>query len=85
MYHIEHNTMMKGMKIILSHDALSTFYLWVYGIRTTDIGREETHCHQFMGYSLLLAARDLLYAPSHRIIYTIAYVSLLLITGLNEN
>ena len=28
--------------------------------------REETCCHHYMGYSFQLAARDLLYAPSHR-------------------
>ena len=27
---------------------------------------DETHCHHYMGYSFRLAARDLLYAPSHR-------------------
>ena len=28
--------------------------------------QEETHCCHFIGYSLQLAARDLLYAPCHR-------------------
>ena len=32
---------------------------------TTQIAREETRCHH-MGYSFRLAARVLLYAPSHR-------------------
>ena len=30
-----------------------------------DHSREETHCNHYMGYSFQLAARDLLYAPSH--------------------
>ena len=33
---------------------------------TIQIVREETHCHHLIGYSFQLAARDLLYAPSHR-------------------
>ena len=33
--------------------------------RTTQVAREETCCH-YMDYSFRLAARDLLYAPSHR-------------------
>ena len=43
------------------------FILWLYGIRhmAKDIAREETCCHH-MGYSFWLAARFLLYAPSHR-------------------
>ena len=32
----------------------------------SDREREETHCHNYMGYSFQLAARALLYAPSHR-------------------
>ena len=27
---------------------------------------EETRCHHHMGYSFRLAAKDLLYAPTHR-------------------
>ena len=34
-------------------------------VRSTQIAREETRCHH-MGYSFWLAARVLLYAPSHR-------------------
>ena len=34
--------------------------------RTTDIAKEETRCRNYMDYSFRLAARDLLYAPSHR-------------------
>ena len=54
---------------VLFNDALNTFYLRLYGVKlrvkTTKIAREETHCHH-MGYSFRLAARVLLYAPSHR-------------------
>ena len=57
----------------LSHctteDALNTLYVRLYGIRhmvKDQIAREETHCHH-MGYSLRLAARFLLYAPSHKL------------------
>ena len=45
------------------------FYLWLYGIRyilKDHSDREETHCHHYMDYSFRLAARDHLYAPSHR-------------------
>ena len=34
--------------------------------RTTHIAKEETRCRHYMGYSFRLAARVLLYAPSHR-------------------
>ena len=54
---------------VLFNDALNTFYLQLYGVRhmvrSTQIAREETRCHH-MGYSFWLAARVLLYAPSHR-------------------
>ena len=33
---------------------------------TIQIAREETHCCHYMGYTFRLAARDLLYASSHR-------------------
>ena len=47
-----------------------TFYLWLYGIRHmvkdhSDSEREKTCCHH-IGYSFRLAARIILYAPSHR-------------------
>ena len=35
-------------------------------LANTQITREETHCCYFTGYSFWLAARYLLYAPSHR-------------------
>ena len=40
---------------VLFNDALNTFYLWLYGFR-----------HMVKDYFLRLAARVLLYAPSHR-------------------
>ena len=36
--------------------------------------REETHCHHCMGYSFVLAARDLLY-PIDRITHSMAFVT----------
>ena len=54
---------------VLINDALNTFYLRLYGLghvdKTTQIARDET-CFRRMGYSFRLAARVLLYAPSHR-------------------
>ena len=54
---------------VLFNDALNTFYLRLYGVRhmlrTILIERKETRCRH-IGYSLRLAARVLLYAPSHR-------------------
>ena len=47
---------------VLFNDTLNTLYLRLYGIG--QIARKETCCH--MGYSFWLAARGLLYAPSHR-------------------
>ena len=41
---------------------------------TIQIAREETRCHH-MGYSFRFAARVLLYAPSHRIAHTTAFVT----------
>ena len=48
----------------------STHFIYGYmasdiWLRTTQIGRDETRCHH-MGHSFRLAARVLLYAPSHR-------------------
>ena len=56
---------------VLFNDTLYTFYLSIYGVghmvkNDSDIAREETcHCH-YIGSSFQLAARDFLYAPSHR-------------------
>ena len=54
----------------LFNDTLNTFYLRLYGVGHmvkdhSDSEREENHCNH-MGYSFRLAARVLLYAPSHR-------------------
>ena len=47
----------------------STHFIYGYmasDIWTIQIAREETRCRSYMGYSLRLAARVLLYASSHR-------------------
>ena len=59
----------KKERSVLFNDAFKTFYFSVilyrtYGV-TIQIVREETRCRH-MGYSFQLAARVLLYAPSHR-------------------
>ena len=60
----------KGRKDVLFNDALNTFFIYGYmasdiWLRTILIVRKETHCRH-IGYSFQLAARVLLYAPSHR-------------------
>ena len=42
---------------------------FIYGYMASGIqnARGETRCHHYMGYSFRLAARDILYAPSHRL------------------
>ena len=55
---------------VLFNDALNTFFIYGYmasdiWLRTILIVRKET-CSRHMGYSFRLAARVLLYAPSHR-------------------
>ena len=49
---------------------LTTHSAHLYGtdiwLRTTEIARKVTCCHHYMGYSFQLAARDILYVPSHR-------------------
>ena len=56
-------------KNALFNDALSTFYLWFYGIgqviKDHSDSHRETHCHQ-IGYTFRLDARVLLYATSHK-------------------
>ena len=50
----------------LFNNILNTYYLLIYGIRymvKDHSAKEETHCHH---YYFWLAARVLLYAPSHR-------------------
>ena len=67
--------------IVLFNDALNTLYLRLYGVGHmvkyhSDSEREETRCRH-MGYTFLLAARVLLYAPFHtdRIAHTTAFVT----------
>ena len=55
---------------VLFNDALNTF---IYGYMVSDIwlrtiqkAIEQTRCRHYMGCSFRLAARVLLYAPSHR-------------------
>ena len=60
-------TWMKDMFYLTTH---STHFIYGYMVsdiwlRTILIVREETRCHH-IGYSFQLAARVLLYAPSHR-------------------
>ena len=54
---------------VLFNDALNTFYLRLYGVRHMvkdhSNNEKETRCRH-IGYSYRLAARVLLYAPSHR-------------------
>ena len=52
----------KQMFYLTTH---STHFITVIWHQTTQISREETRCRN-MGYSFRLAARVLLYAPSHR-------------------
>ena len=54
---------------VLFNDALNTVYLRLYGVRhmvKDHSDRREETCCRHMGYSFRLAARVLLYAPSHR-------------------
>ena len=41
------------------------FYLMTHSTHFI-YGHMENHCYQYMGYSLQLAVRGLLYMPSHR-------------------
>ena len=54
---------------VLFNDTLNTFYLWSFGIghmvKDHSDSERETHCCH-IDYSFQLAARVLLYAPSHR-------------------
>ena len=54
------------MFYLMTHSAHFIYGYMVSDIwlRTTQIAREETHCHH-MGYSYRLSARVLLYASSH--------------------
>ena len=53
---------------VLFNDTLGTFYTWSYVIThmlKDHSVRDKTCCFHYMGYSFWLAARVLLYAPSH--------------------
>ena len=54
---------------VLFNDALNTFYLQLYGVghmvKDHSDSEKGTRCRH-MGYSFLLTARVILYAPSHR-------------------
>ena len=65
---------------VLFNGALNTFYLQLYGAghMVKDYSaRKEACSHHYIGYSFWLAARVLLYAPSHRqdSTYTTAFVT----------
>ena len=49
---------------VLFNDALNTFYLRLYGVR--HMVKDHSDSERGMGYSFRLAARVVLYAPSHR-------------------
>ena len=51
---------------VLFNDALNTFYLRIYGIRHMVKDHSDNERGNHIGYSFQLAARVLLYAPSHR-------------------
>ena len=54
---------------VLFNDTLNTFYSRLYGVGhmvKDHSATEETCCCHYTGYSFLLAARVVLYAPSHR-------------------
>ena len=61
-----------SQSVLFSRGRKGNFYLtmhltyFIYGYMASDIWREETHCCHYMGYFIWLAARDLLYPPSHR-------------------
>ena len=50
-----------GMFYLTMH---STYFIYSYIVKAHPV-REETCCHHYMGCPFWLAARDLLYAPSH--------------------
>ena len=66
---IFNSCIMKKGKSVLFNNALKTFIYGYIGVchmvEDHKIIREETRCHH-LGYSFLLAARDILYASSHR-------------------
>ena len=60
------------VKFVLFNDASGAHWFYIIGYWTSNIwsfwhmSLEETRCRLFMGYSFRKAARDLLYAFSHR-------------------
>ena len=65
-----HGLTLQGRKEMFYLTTHSTHFIYGYiasdiWLRTILIVREETRCHH-IGYSFRLAARVLLYAPSHR-------------------
>ena len=65
-----HKSLLNGWKEFFylmmhsTHFYVRLFGVW-YVVKDHSEVRKETHCHH-MGYSFRLAARNLLYAPSHR-------------------
>ena len=55
------------------------FYLRLYAVgpivKEHSDSERDTRCCHYMGYFFQLAARDLLYAPSHRIAHTKDFVT----------
>ena len=56
----------KGMKDMLYLTLLSTHFIYGYMVNDYFLSERNSHCNHYMGYSFRLAARYLLYAPSHR-------------------
>ena len=54
------------MKFYLMMHSTNFIYDYMVSEVTIHIVREETNCRHYMDYSFQLAARGLLYAPSHR-------------------
>ena len=58
--------------VLIAFGMLNTIFIYLclcdFGhlVKATQIMREETCCHHFMGYTFQLAARYLLYGPSHK-------------------
>ena len=55
-----------GIGNVLFNDALNTFYLRLYGVGHMVKDDSDSERRNHMGYSFRLAARGILYAPSHR-------------------
>ena len=62
----------------LFNDAQNTFYLRLYGVGhmvKDHSDNEDSHCRHYIGYSFRLAARVILYTPSHRIAHTTVFAT----------